>query len=294
MVKIHEFYCRGARVRIIDGEIEVLTDPAICHCPYVEATYGVRKIDRDAVRRIVEYKMKNYGYFKPNRCFCSELVVPFGSSEIISVCMKKGLLDCAIVVCEGAGSVISLNPDLVQGIGSRMNGLIRTSPISEIIKRIGEDGGIVLDPRTAKIDQLEATKRAIEEGFKKIAVTVICDDAPLIPKLRELERKFNVKLAIFSTCNTLIKENAVHYLEMADIVCSSASKLVREQIGPKALMQLGVSIPVFILTDFGKRLALEYLTEVKVPLVIFRSRVPYIVKEKLPKYRTECEECLKT
>ena len=103
-----------------------------------------------------------------------------------------------------------------------------------------------------------------------------------------------MKLAIFSTCNTLIREDTVQYLEMADIVCSSASKLVRERIGPKAVMQLGVSIPVFILTDFGKRLALEYLTEVKVPLVIFRSRVPYIVKEKLPKCRTECEGCLKT
>ena len=293
-MEIHEFYCRGARVRIINGKIEVLTEPAVSYCPFVEAVYGIKKIDKDAVKRIVEHRMKNYGHFKPNRCFCSELVVPFGSSEVISVCMKKALLDCAIVVCEGAGSVISPNPDLVQGIGARMNGLIRTSPIPEIVKRIEASGGIVLDPRNAEIDQFEATKRAIEKGFKKIAVTVICDDAPIIPKLRELEGKSNVKLAIFSTCNTLIKEDDVCHLEMADIVCSSASKLVRERIGPKALMQLGVSIPVFILTDFGKRLVLEYLTEVKVPLVVFRARVPYIVKEKLPKCRAKCEECTKT
>ena len=38
----HEFLCRGARVRVhSDGRVEVLSDPAVCYCPYVEAAYGV-------------------------------------------------------------------------------------------------------------------------------------------------------------------------------------------------------------------------------------------------------------
>lgn len=284
----HEFLCRGACVRICNGEVEVLTDPAVRHCPYVEAVYGIRHIDREAVKRIVKLRMERFGFCRPHRSFDFGLVVPFGSSEIISVCMKEGLLDCAVTVCEGAGTVISWDPDLEQGIGARLTGILRTSPIKEIVHYIREHGGAPLDAEHATINQPLGVERAIEMGFKRIAVTVIGPRARDIPKIRRIERRHeNVKVAVFSTCNTLVRPEDVECLEMADFVCSSASKIVRERIGPKAKMQLGVSIPVFILTDFGKALALTYLMRVKANLVVFRARMPYIVEGKQPVLREE-------
>ncbi|MCS7103752.1 MAG: DUF2099 family protein, partial [Candidatus Korarchaeum sp.] len=77
---MHELLCRGARVLVEGCSVKVLTDPAVSRCPYVEATYGIEQIDRDAVKRIIESKIKDFGFFCPHRSLESDLVVPFGSS----------------------------------------------------------------------------------------------------------------------------------------------------------------------------------------------------------------------
>ncbi len=263
--------------------VRVLTDPAVLRCPYVRATYGIEEIDRDAVKRIVEMKIRELGFFCPHRSLESDLAVPFGSSEMISSVMGD-LLDCAVVVCDGAGTVVTSNPSLVQGIGARMNGLLRTAPIPEVIERIRARGGDVLEGR---IDQVAGVKRAIERGFRRIAVTVIGPMAREIGELRELEERHGVKLAIFSTCNTLVSEEDVKYVELADVVCASASRLIIERVGRRALMQLGVHIPVFILTDLGRRIALRYLEGMRSPLLVSRVRMPFILEGKLPELRGE-------
>ncbi len=280
----HEFLCRGARVRVHpDGRIEVLSDPAVCYCPYVEAAYGVRRIDRRAVERIVRAKMKRFGFCRPCRRFDIGLWVPFGSSEIISVCMKEGLLDCAVTVCEGAGTVIAWKPDLVQGIGAMLTGILKTSPIREVLEYVGKHGGVALSPKDARIDQPGGLRKAVSMGFKRIAVTVIGPRARDIGTIRDVEAENpDVRVAVFSTCNTLVRPEDVTWLKEADVVCASASRLIREHIGPRALMQLGVSIPVFILTQFGKELVLAYLKRMKTSLVVFRAKIPYIVEKKQP------------
>jgi len=278
----HVFLCRGSKVRVCNGKVEVLTDPAVRYCPYVKAVYGIERIGREEVKRIVELKMEKYGFCCPHRCFDPSLVVPFGSSEIISVCMREGLLDCAVTVCEGAGTVISWSAELVQGIGARLTGILSTSPIREVIDYIEKHGGKTLDDNAA-IDQPLGVERALAMGFKRIAVTVIGPRARDIPRIREIEsRHRGVRVVIFSTCNTLVRSEDVECLEKADFVCTSASKLVRERIGPKAIMQLGVSIPVFVLTSIGKRLALTYLMHADMSLVVFRARMPYIVESRQP------------
>lgn len=47
-------------------------------------------------------------------------------------------------------------------------------------------------------------------------------------------------------------------------------------------MQLGIHIPVFVLTRFGKEIVLKYLEKMKSPVVVSRARMPYVVEEKLP------------
>ena len=289
----YEFLCRGARVRVSrEGEVEVLDEPAVRYCPYVAATYGFSHVDRRVVEEIVRLKMDRFGFCRPNRRFDFGLLVPFGSSEIISVCMKEGLLDCAITVCEGAGTVIAWEPELVQGIGAMLTGILRTSPIEEVLDYIVAHGGQPLSPEDARIDQPEGLRKAISMGFKRIAITVIGPRAREIGVIRDIEAGSpGVKVAVFSTCNTLVRAEDLRWLEMADVVCSSASKLIRERIGPRALLQLGVSIPVFILTEFGKELALAYLKHVRASLVVFRAKMPYIVEAKQPIPADQAEGC---
>jgi len=281
----HEVYCCGARVRIKDGKIEVLTKPRVIYCPLHEALYGTRRIDEKAVKQSIQIKIRNFGFCCENRIFDDSMLVPYGSSEIIRVCMEKKLLDCAVTVCEGTGTVITANPSLVQAIGARLTGIIKTSPIKGIIEKIKKEKGIILDETTAKIDQAEGVLRAASLGYERIAVTIASFLSKSMEKIREIEKERGVKVVIFSVCNTCASEEDVErILSHADIVCASASKIIREKIGPEARIQLGVTIPVFALTELSKKLILAYLEKFKEKLVIFRvSRLPYQVEGKGPK-----------
>jgi len=281
----HEILCCGARVRIREGDVKVLTDPKVVYCPLHEALYGTKSIDKEAVKLSVKKKIEGFGFCCENRQFDSSQIVPYGSSEIIQTCMKKKLLDCAVTVCEGAGTVISSNPSLVQGIGARLTGIIKTSPVKNIIKHIKTNRGLILDEETAKIDQVEGVRKAVKLGFRKIAVTVASFQSKSITRIRELEEKNKkAKVAVFSVCNTCADKKDMKHILKADIVCASASRLVRQLAGPKALMQLGVSIPIFALTKLGKDLLLAHLSEFNDKLVVFRSRkLPYLAEQKAPK-----------
>ena len=280
----HEILCCGAHVRISQKGIEVLTEPRISHCPLHESLYGTKRITREAVQKTVETKIRKFGFCTCRRAFNDKPIVLYGASEMMKTWLENNLIDCAVTVCEGAGTVITDNPSLVQGIGARLTGIIKTSPIKETLNFIGQHGGTMLNPDTAEINQTKGVEKAIEKGYRNIAVTVASFQAPSISEIRKLEKEKNVNVVIFSVCNTcLTKENVKHVLK-ADLVCAGASKLVRQEIGKKALMQLGVTIPIFALTEKGKKLVLRYLAQLKEKFVVFRTRaLPYGVERKAPK-----------
>lgn len=282
----HEIYCCGARVRISERGTEVLSEPIVEHCPLHEALYGTKQIDTEAVRKTVETKIAGFGFCCGNRVFDAEPIVAYGASEMMCVWLEKKLVDCGVVVCEGAGTVIATNGRLVQGIGARLTGIIKTSPIREVIERIEVGGGVVLDKASARIDQLEGVRRALDLGFKRVAVSVAGFQAKAISEIRDFEAAAGLDVLIFSVCNTRVGRTDVEHIAKADVVCAGASKLLRREIGSKALLQLGVTIPVYALTDKGKRLVLAYLTEFSDRLVIFRtSKLPYVAKNKGPRLK---------
>jgi putative methanogenesis marker protein 8 len=283
----HEIYCCGARVRISEKGIEVLSEPMIEYCPLHEALYGAKKIDVEAVRKSVEMKVAGFGFCCGNRAFDDEPIVAYGASEMMRVWLEKGLIDCAVVVCEGAGTVITSNGRLVQAIGARLTGIVRTSPIPEIIQKIRNDGGIVLDEKSAIIDQVRGVKKALDLGFRRVTVSVAGFQSKAISDIRELEANAKADVLIFSVCNTCVGEADVGHIAKADVVCASASRIIREEIGKKALLQLGVTIPVYAVTERGKRLVLAYLAEFKDRLVIFRAgKLPYEVEGKGPRLKS--------
>ena len=74
--------------------------------------------DIPAVKRIIkqgiEEKILRYGFFSENREISRiSIAIPYGASEIIMYALKKKIIDSAVVVCDGAGSVITDNPEIV-------------------------------------------------------------------------------------------------------------------------------------------------------------------------------------
>jgi len=284
----HKIYCCGARVRISrkDG-VEVLTKPTVEYCPLHESLYGTKNIDKESVRRSVEMKIARAGFCCPNRAFDAEPIVAYGASEMMRVWLEKRLIDCAIVVCGGAGTDIATDGGLVQSIGARLTDIAKTSPIPRIIKHIEAKGGVILDKATARIDQVEGVKRAFDLGLKRVAVSVAGFQAEAISEIRKLGSRLNMNALIFSVCNTCVTIIEVKHIGKADIACASASTILRNEIGSKAVLQLGVTIPVYALTDKRKRFILAYLAEFDHKLVAFRTgKLPYLPEGKGPRLKS--------
>jgi putative methanogenesis marker protein 8 len=213
------------------------------------------------------------------------MVVPYGASEIIKTCIEAKLFDSAVVVCEGAGTVITSNASLVQGIGAHLTGVIKTAPIDQIIQHIETTNGSILDATTARIDQTQCVRKAADLGFKQVAVTVAGFQAEDITKIRLLEAKLGIEATIFSVCNTCTTRKDMRHIENADIVTAGASRIIREHVGPKALMQTGVTIPVFALSERGKKTMLTYFSRFTDKIVVFRTHLPYAVEQRGPKLK---------
>ena len=153
------------RVVVKDGEVIEVGESELEWCPLIDKLSGVQKITPEEVKKNVESKIKDYGMFTSKRQLLGQdTFVAFGASEIMMSGLRSGFLDATVTACDGAGTVISNNPELVQGIGGRMSGLVKTEPISDVIDGIQKLGGTVLDNKTASIDPISGVKKAAELG----------------------------------------------------------------------------------------------------------------------------------
>jgi putative methanogenesis marker protein 8 len=175
----------------------------------------------------------------------------FGISEILSTLLDENEIDVVVMVCEGCGTILVTDSCKAQGIGGRVSGLSKTSPIPEIIERIGKEN--VLDWENASIDQLAGTQFAIDKGYKNIAVTVASGiDSK---NLRELEKKNpDVNLYLFSVHSTGVSpDDGEEIFKHCDVVTACASSPIRKIGTEKALLEVGNSIPIFASTENGKK-----------------------------------------
>ncbi len=200
------------------------------------------------------------GFFDTSRPLNScEANVLFGASETMSTAFRSGIIDAAVIVSNNLGTVITTNASNTQGAVKRMTGLFLTSPSKEITDTAIKAGIIPVFPHTALIDQLEGVKLAISLGYKRIAVSVAWMDNLLLDEMSRLENE-EVRLYKFGLCSTGIDERAALSMEKnADLVWSCASKVVRERIEPNAIAQVGVKIPVHIMSEKGWRLVKNHL-----------------------------------
>jgi putative methanogenesis marker protein 8 len=272
-----------ALVRVKDGKVEVLTDPKICSCPLRRDLYGIEAESRKTVESVLRGHMRDLGMYGPERILeLQEKPVSFGASELLADALSEGLVDAAVVVCEGAGTVVASRPDVLQAVGAHMVGLIKTMPIAEIREGLEKRGCILVD-RMGTIDQVRGFERAAEAGFERIAVTVAGTRAAEARRLRELGGASGKRPYLLAVHTTGVSETDAQVLaENCDIVWSCASRAVRDIVGRRSKLQIGIAIPVFALTDEGKRLILNRAQHFQGSLVLHRADLPMAPEEKQP------------
>jgi len=270
------------RVVVEDGKVIEVGEPQTEYCPIFDKVRGIKKFSGKTAKDNIEFRIKDFGLFTGDRAIEMEIFVGFGASETFMTGLRRGLLDACVTACDGAGTVITSNPKLAQGMGSRISGLVETTPIPKLIERIQEVGGIVLDPETAALDQVAGVKRAIETGFKKIGVSVT--NPKDMRAIRDLEKKHRVQVVAFGVHTTGIPENeAKEFIDLVDMTTGCTSKWIRGCIAGKTIAQFGTAIPIFAITQCGKELLLERAKEVTDPILINTMKLPVQPDEKQPR-----------
>jgi putative methanogenesis marker protein 8 len=260
-----------SRIVIKNGRVVEVGEALISDCPLARRfAVPVPALTKDAIRENIEHRIRAFGMCTEHReILDTREFVGFGASELLSFGLRSGLIDAAVLACDGAGTVIVTKPEMAQGIGGRMSGLVKTSPHKSVMDRIEQGGGIVLDRDHATIDQVAGVALAYMEGFRTIAVTVAN------PETAAVIRQIHPDTLIFAVHVTgLSRDEAATLVSASDLVTSCASKTIREIAGAGALLQAGISVPIFAMTRKGKYLVLEKIRQSDEPVLVKPTKLP--------------------
>lgn len=239
-----------AQVVIEDGEITSISEPSIEYCPIFGKYHDIKQITKEDIRKNIQYRIDDFGMCTKNRVLKMNDMLSVGISEILRSNVEIDNIDCVVGACDGAGTVLMTDPDIVQGVGGRVSGLVSTTPIPEVIEGLGVDN--VLNPETAELNQLKGLKMAVEKGYKNIAVTII--PSAMIREIREYELPGDVQVYIFVAHTTGVSKEHVEYLfDNVDIITGCASKEIMDLANIKKPYYYGKSVPIFAITDYGRK-----------------------------------------
>ena len=264
------------RIVIQNGEVVEVGEAKISSCPLTKKFgHPVSTPDKESVKANIEYRIRTWGMCTPHReVIEAREFVGFGASEILSFGLSAGILDAVVLASDGAGTLIATTPALVQGIGGRMSGLVRTVPYEDVIRRIEEAGGIVIDKESATLNQSAGIAKAYELGYTNVAVTVA------IPQEAETIRRQYPDAVIFGVHVTgLNHEEARMLVAASDFVTSCASATIRKAAGERALVQAGVGIPTFAVTPKAKDILMEKIRCSNAQVLIRTTKLPVVSEE---------------
>ncbi|MGB7788537.1 methanogenesis marker 8 protein [Methanoregula sp.] len=260
-----------SRIVIRNGSVVEVGEPRIKDCPLAKRfAFPVLDIRAESVKANIEHRIKAFGMCTADReVLDNREFVGFGASELLSFGLRAGIIDAAVLACDGAGTVVVTKPAMAQGVGGRMSGLVKTSPHLAVMERIENGGGFVLDHTHAAMDQVAGVALAAEKGFRKIAVTIAS------PEVAVTIRKIHPETLIFGVHVTgLTRDEAEMLSSAADLITGCASKTVREIAGPKALLQAGIAIPIFAMTRRGKDLIIEKIRQSDEQVLVKPTKLP--------------------
>lgn len=259
-----------ARITIRNGKVVSVEPPAIKGCPLAKRfMYPVSDMTADEIKKNIERRIADFGMCTPQRKVLSDDdFVLFGASELLNSALAAGIIDCAVIACDGAGTVVAANPRLIQGIGGKISGIVKTTAYPEVIARIEANGGHVVFS-DGRLDALRGCRKAYELGYRKVAVTVaLVDDAE---KIRGAYPDA-VIICVHTTGHG--RENAEKLAETCDLIFACASATIRDVAGSRALVQGGTGVPVFAMTQKGKDIILEKIRTTKMQVMIKGNKLP--------------------
>lgn len=247
----HVMECLGmSRVTIEDGKVVDVTAPVVRRCPLFAKYRGIESIDKDEIRKNIEYRIETFGMCTEDRETTMRDFLSFGVSETLSTGLRDGALDAVVLAADGCGTTIVTDPAVVQGLGGRISGIRETEPIQAVVDAVG--AGNMLDPETAAIDMVAGADKAFSMGFSRIAVTTA--SMRDVEKMREKHGDRPVIALVHTT--GISKSDAKEAFELCDIITACASKHLREEASRRrdSILQAGRGVPVCGVTDAGKEL----------------------------------------
>ena len=240
-----------SRIKIKDGKVIEVSEPEVEYCPLFDHHRGIKKLTPEVIAENIQFRIDDFGMCTPNRQLRMKDYLNFGISEIMSTLLDENMIDCVVMVLEGCGTLIVNEPELVQGIGGRVSGLVKTSPIPELIAKFDEE--LIVNPEIAEINQIKGIELAIEHGFKNIAVTVaLAEDAEKIKQLQNENPDINIYVFVVHT-SKLSAHDARALFDVCDVATGCASKNMREIGEAESVKIVGQSIPIFARTEIGKK-----------------------------------------
>ncbi len=256
--RIHIWECAKARVEVDEqGKILSVGEPLIKYCPIREYSgWHSETLNSEDIKKSMQWKIDTLGMCKKNRIVSLKIPgIGYGASECLMSALDNNLIETGVVPCDGAGTIVSSDKYVIQGIGMVMPALFSTFPILPVIKRLEKLGAHVIDKNEARIDQVKGVEAAIKLGYKKMGVTVAGTDCKDIETLRKLEEKFNLTILIILIHTTGVTEQDEQYIIKSDIAHGCSSKIVRLNIESqnKYLAKFGTIIPAYAFSELGKK-----------------------------------------
>ena len=269
-----------AEVVIENGKITYIGEPVVDYCSIFDNGQHNGDLTKEFIKSNIEKRIEEFGMCTPQRSIDVEDTMSFGTSETLKTNMINGNVDCVVGACEGVGTLLIDDADLVQGVGGRVSALISTTPIDEVMDKVGREN--VLNPETAELNPLKGLEMAIERGYKNIAITIIPTE--MVRDLRQYPKPEDVNIYIFVAHTTNVsKKEAEMLFDYADVISGCSSINIRETAEERKPYYTGKKVPLYAVTENGKRLLnerLEYigyeLCEKKYPQDFTQSPKPLI------------------
>lgn len=250
-------------VVIENGEITHIGETLVDYCPIFDKIDNAKHLTREFIEFNINKRIREFGMCTPQRVVRMPDVLSFGISEILKTNVELGLIDCVVGVCDGVGTLLMTEGDLIQGVGGRVSGLVSTTPIPEVIEQVGVEN--VVNPETAELTPIKGLEMAVERGFKNIAITILPGE--IIKEIREYPVPEDVNVYILVAHATNASEKDVEYVfEYADVTTACASKKVREYAEERGLYYSGSKVPIFAITEKGREFLDNRLEKIGKPL----------------------------
>lgn len=245
-----------AEVVIENGKITYIGEPVIDYCSIFDNGQHNGDLTKEFIKSNINKRIEEFGMCTPQRSFDVEDTMSFGTSETLKTNMINGNVDCVVGACEGVGTLLIDDADLVQGVGGRVSALISTTPIDEVIDNVGRDN--VLNPETAELNPLKGLEMAIERGYKNIAITIIPTE--MVRDLRQYPKPENVNIFIFVAHTTNVSQKEAEMLfDYADVISGCSSINIRETAEERKPYYAGKKVPLYAVTENGRKLLNERL-----------------------------------